>query len=109
DVPLDDERGMVLIVKEIDAGAHDIGLIFTLLALIYPTAPIRAAYRNLRGGNAHAKGFALEYLHSILPTDIRLELNPVVERMGRPRGRKSRPVDPDRWKKSEAGSDFISR
>jgi hypothetical protein len=82
DIPVDAERVMVLIVKEIEAGAPDIGLIFTLLALIYPTAPIRAAYRNLRGGNAHARGFAVEYLHSILPTEIRLKLNPVVERMG---------------------------
>jgi hypothetical protein len=48
--------------------------VFTLLSFVVPIRPLRAAYRGLRGGDGHARGTALEYLHGVLPKDIRVAL-----------------------------------
>lgn len=76
------DRVLELVRKEIDRGVHDIGLVFTFLALVLPSAAIRGAYRSLRGADAHARGFALEYLHGVLPAGIREKLTPILEEMG---------------------------
>jgi hypothetical protein len=41
---------------------------------VLPVRPLRAAYRSLRGDDQHARGTALEYLHGVLPKDIRTAL-----------------------------------
>ena len=78
---IESDRVTAVVLNEVERDPPDLGLIFTLLALIYPATPIRVAYRSLRGGNAHARGFALEYLHGILPTEIRVKLTPIIERL----------------------------
>ena len=45
--------------------------VFTLLSLVYPARPLRIAYRGLHTGDDALRGTSLEYLESILPTDIR--------------------------------------
>ena len=82
DLQVDRERVMTLIRNELDAVGEDVGLVFTLLALVYPATPIRVAYRSLRGSNVHARGFAIEYLRGILPVEVSEKLVPAVARMG---------------------------
>jgi hypothetical protein len=72
-----------LVHREIERGIQDVGLVFTFLGLVLPSGAIRGAYRSLRGSNANARGFALEYLHGVLPTGIRDKLMPVLTEMGR--------------------------
>src|SRR5262249_4693973 len=69
DLPIDATRVNALVQDELE-GAPDVGLVFTLLALVYPSSPLRGAYRSLRGANARARGFAIEYLNGILPPEI---------------------------------------
>jgi HEAT repeat protein len=64
---------------ELAAGAPDLAHVFTLLALVLPVRPLRAAYRGLRGSDPYARGTALEYLAGVLPQDVRKELLGVVE------------------------------
>jgi hypothetical protein len=71
-----------VIEREIDSDAPDVGVLFTLLALVFPPAAIRVAYRSLRGSNRHARGFAVEYLNGVLPERIRKRLEPIVAQMG---------------------------
>lgn len=78
---VDSDRVTPLVLSEVDREPPDVGLIFTLLALVYPATPIRVAYRSLRGRNAHARGFALEYLHGVLSAEIRVKLTPIIERL----------------------------
>ena len=54
--------------------APDLRHVFTLLSFVLPVRPLRAAYRGLRGDDQHARGTALEYLHGVLPKDIRAAL-----------------------------------
>ena len=84
DVEIDRDRVIRLIKREIAGGIEHVGLLFTLLALIFPAGPIRAAYRSLRVGNAHARGTAVEYLESVLPGEIRRHLDEILTRMQSP-------------------------
>jgi hypothetical protein len=91
----DGEAILALIRKELHRSVEDAALIFTLLALVFPAAPIRAAYRSLRGADRRARGFALEYVHSIVPADVREKLAGVMSRMdgtGRPKSRRRQPL-----------------
>jgi hypothetical protein len=45
--------------------------VFTLLSLVYPARPLRIAYRGLHTGDDGLRGTSLEYLESVLPSDIR--------------------------------------
>jgi hypothetical protein len=63
-----------LVRVELTQPAQDLRHVFTLLSLILPVRPLRAAYRGLRGNDPHARGTAMEYLHGILPKDIRTAL-----------------------------------
>lgn len=73
-VKLDGERVLDLVRAELKQSAPDLRHVFTLLSLILPVPPLRAAYRGLRGDDPHARGTALEYLHGILPNDVRAAL-----------------------------------
>ena len=84
DLPVDTNRVIPLIKREIDDGIPNVGLLFTLLAVILPAGPTRAAYRSLRGGSAQARGTAMEYLESVLPSEIRQHLDKILTRMRSP-------------------------
>lgn len=83
DLTIGRDEVMALVHREIDRGIQDVGLVFTFLALVLPSGAIRGAYRSLRGSSMNARGFALEYLHGVLPTDIRDRLMTVLTEMGR--------------------------
>ncbi len=53
--------------------------VFTLLALVLPTEPLRIAYRGLHTDDQRLRGTALEYLESVLPREIRDRLWPFIE------------------------------
>jgi hypothetical protein len=71
---IDTERMLDLARAELRRGAADLRHVFTLLSFVVPVRPLRAAYRGLRGDDLRARGTALEYLHGILPRDIRAAL-----------------------------------
>jgi hypothetical protein len=73
-VRVDGARVVALARAELAREPTDLRHVFTLLSFVVPIAPLRAAYRGLRGDDAHARGTALEYLHGVLPKEIRLEL-----------------------------------
>lgn len=74
EVKLDAERVFDMVRGELAQPVQDLRHAFTLLALILPVQPLRAAYRGLRGNDPHARGTAMEYLHGVLPKDIRIAL-----------------------------------
>ena len=74
DVRIDTERMLDLVRSELARTAPDLRHVFTLLAFVLPVRPLRAAFRGLRGDDQHARGTALEYLHGVLPKDIRTGL-----------------------------------
>jgi hypothetical protein len=74
EVKLGAERVLDLIRTELAHSAPDLRHVFTLLSIVRPDRPLRAAYRGLRGNDPHARGTAVEYLHGILPKDIRVAL-----------------------------------
>ena len=74
DVRIDADRMLDLVRTELARGAPDLRHIFTLLSFVLPVRPLRAAYRGLRGDDTQARGTALEYLHEVLPKDIRSAL-----------------------------------
>jgi hypothetical protein len=74
EVKLGADRVLDLVRVELTQPAQDLRHVFTLLSLILPVRPLRAAYRGLRGNDPHARGTAMEYLHGILPKDIRTAL-----------------------------------
>jgi hypothetical protein len=82
ELALPEDRVFSLIDREVASRDPDAGLVFTLLALVFPPAAMRAAYRSLRGSNAYARGFALEYLDGVLPGNLRERLEPIVAAMG---------------------------
>jgi hypothetical protein len=74
DVRIDAGRMLDLVRAELAREVPDLRHVFTLLSFVVPVQPLRAAYRGLRGGDSHARGTALEYLHGVLPKDIRVGL-----------------------------------
>jgi len=54
--------------------------LFTLLALIHPAETLRIAFHGLHSDDAQLRGTALEYLESILPSDIWTRLSPLLDR-----------------------------
>jgi hypothetical protein len=73
-VRVDGDRMLDLVRTELARAAPDLRHVFTLLSFVLPARPLRAAYRGLRGDDQHARGTALEYLHGVLPKDIRTAL-----------------------------------
>lgn len=74
DVRIDAERMLDLVRTELARSTPDLRHVFTLLSFVLPVHPLRAAYRRLRGDDPRARGTALEYLHGVLPRDIRTAL-----------------------------------
>jgi hypothetical protein len=66
--------------------------VFTLLALVLPTEPLRIAYRGLHTDDQRLRGTALEYLESVVPREIRDRLWPFIESQRLP-ARTARPSD----------------
>jgi len=73
-VRVDGDRMLDLVRTELARAAPDLRHVFMLLSFVLPARPLRAAYRGLRGDDQHARGTALEYLHGVLPKDIRTAL-----------------------------------
>ena len=82
DVRLDGERMLDAVRAELAREPIDLPHLFTLLSFVVPVQPLRAAYRGLRGTDRHARGTALEYLHGILPKDVRVVLMEKLEQEG---------------------------
>src|SRR5262245_13437982 len=74
EVKLDAERVLDMVRAELAQPSQDLRHVFTLLSLVLPVRPLRAAYRGLRSRDPYARGTAMEYLHGILPKDIRMAL-----------------------------------
>jgi len=53
--------------------------VFTVLGLALPAEPLRIALHAVQHDDPELRGTALEYLESILPTDVRAQLWPVLE------------------------------
>jgi hypothetical protein len=53
--------------------------LFTLLSLILPRQPLRLAFQGLHTGDAYLRGTALEYLETVLPDQIWVQLRPLLE------------------------------
>jgi hypothetical protein len=73
-VRLDAGRVLDLVRAELARGDQDVRHLFMLLSFVLPIRPLRAAYRGLRGRDPRARGTALEYLHGVLPKDIRVAM-----------------------------------
>jgi hypothetical protein len=74
DLRIDADRMLDLVRAELARDLPDLRHVFTLLTFVVPVQPLRAAYRGLRGDDRRARGTALEYLHGVLPKDIRVRL-----------------------------------
>jgi len=76
-----------------DRADQSLAHVFTLLALILPTEPLRIAFRGLHTDDQGLRGTALEYLESVLPPNVRERLWPFVEDRRRPRRQAGKPGD----------------
>jgi hypothetical protein len=74
DLRIDADRILDFVRAELTREVPDLRHVFTLLSFVVPVQPLRAAYRGLRGGDRHAHGTALEYLHGVLPKDVGVAL-----------------------------------
>lgn len=70
-VHVDEGRILERVRAELTRTAPGVRYVFTLISFVVPVQPLRAAYRALRSGDAYARGTAHEYLHGVLPKDIR--------------------------------------
>lgn len=75
-----------------DRASQALAHVFTLLALVLPTEPLRIAFRGLHTDDQGLRGTALEYLECVLPADIRERLWPFLEDRRPPRAA-ARPRD----------------
>jgi hypothetical protein len=82
EVRFDAGRMLDLVRSDLARTEADLAHVFTLLSFVVPVRPLRAAYRGLRGDDPHARGTAAEYLHEVLPKDIRVALTRRFERAG---------------------------
>jgi hypothetical protein len=76
-----------------DRAGQSLAHVFTLLALVLPTAPLQIAYRGLHTDDPKLRGTALEYLEGVLPQDIYQRLGPFLGRDQQPAARDVRPRD----------------
>ena len=56
--------------------------VFTVLGLVLPAEPLRIALHALQTDDLALRATALEYLESILPVDLRVQLWPLLESEG---------------------------
>ncbi len=80
-IPLLPEEREFAVLGEVlkERADRSLAHVFTLLGLVLPAAPLRAAYRSLGSDDAHLRGTALEYLEKVLPASIRRDLWHVLE------------------------------
>ena len=76
-----DDREQRTFVDEFvqDRASQGLAHVFTLLALVLPTEPLRIAFRGLHTDDQRLRGTALEYLEGVLPPAIREGLWPFLE------------------------------
>jgi ATP/ADP translocase len=67
-----------------DRASRSMAHVFTLLALVLPTEPLKIAFQGLHTDDQHLRGTALEYLGGVLPRPIRARLWPYLEDQGAP-------------------------
>jgi hypothetical protein len=60
--------------------------VFTVLGLALPAEPLRIALHAVQTDDSALRETALEYLESILPTDVRIQLWPLLETGSAPSG-----------------------
>jgi hypothetical protein len=58
--------------------------VFTVLGLVFPAEPLRIALHAVHADDASLRATALEYLHTILPADVRTQLWPLIDREDAP-------------------------
>jgi hypothetical protein len=73
-IRMDQDRIFAVVLRE--AAPQTLAHVFTLLSLVLPREPIRAASRSLRTDDPHLRGTALEYLEGVLPVHVRQGLWP---------------------------------
>src|SRR5207342_2229783 len=78
DGPGDDDKSFLDELLR-DRASQSLAHVFTLLALVLPTEPLRISFRGMHTDNQVLRGTALEYLESVLPADIRQLLWPFLE------------------------------
>jgi hypothetical protein len=67
--------------------------VFTLLALVLPTEPMRIAFHGLHATDQNLRGTALDYLDSVVPPAIKKPLWPFLEDRRPTANRAARPSD----------------
>lgn len=72
-----------------ERGNASLAHVFTLLALVLPREPLERAVRGIQSGDRMQRGLALEYLESVLPSEVRVRLWPFLEAEARSRERVS--------------------
>jgi hypothetical protein len=87
----DDDRSLLTGLVR-DRASQSLAHVFTLLALVLPTEPLRIAFHGLHTDDEGLRGTALEYLESVIPPDIRDRLWPFLEDRRQP-GKVQRPRD----------------
>jgi len=87
-----EERDFTPVVDEVlrDRANRSMEHLFTLLSLVLPKEPLRVAFHGLHTNDAHLRGTAIEYLESILPSDLRARLMPLLDAESAPRHKESR-------------------
>lgn len=75
-----------------DRATQSLAHVFTLLATVLPSEPLRIAFRGLQTNDEGLRGTALEYLELVLPPDIRDRLWQFLEDR-RPVARTQRPQE----------------
>jgi ATP:ADP antiporter, AAA family len=78
DGPGDDDRSFLEELLR-DRASQSLAHVFTLLALVLPTGPLRVSFQGLHTSDQVLRGTSLEYLESVLPPDIRQLLWPFLE------------------------------
>jgi HEAT repeat protein len=78
DVP-DDETSPKEAELVRDRANRSLEHLFTLLSLILPRETLRLAFHGLYTGDTYLRGTALEYLETVLPESIWLQLWPLIE------------------------------
>jgi hypothetical protein len=86
----DDRSFLDALVRE--RANQSLAHVFTLLATVLPSEPLRIAFRGLHTDDEWLRGTALEYLENVLPPEIRERLWPFLEDR-RPATRVRRPHD----------------
>lgn len=71
DVRVDAGRVLDLVRADLVRETTDLAHVFTLLSFVVPVKPLRAAYRGLKATDTNTRGTAIEYLHEVLPKDVR--------------------------------------